>query len=119
MNVNEALDRYNEGNPIARWIRKKTPPNYFNRWIMLSAMAYLLLIAGMWAHYESEVYIECTDRAGCIHPVTQEPIPQGYTQGTPLKEQLSKIGLRLLLIFAGFLALNHAYWGITTRGGRR
>lgn len=98
-NIDKALEKYNEGNPIARWVRKKTPPGYFNRWILIGGILITIGMLMAWYSLAAEPYVSCEDRAGCIHPSTGELLPDGYEDGTPLKQQV-KQGL-----FVGFLGL--------------
>ena len=117
--IDKALDGYNEGNPISRFIRKRTPEGYLQRWVLIPGLLFMLLMAGSYLNQYSEPYIECTSPYGCIHPFTDEFIPFGYTEGTPISVQLSGLFGYLTFFFLMILIVNHAVWGFKRNRSRK
>ena len=117
--IDDALNSYNKGNPVSRWIRDRTPRGYINRWVFIPGMIFLLLMAGYYVEEYGEVYIECTHYLGCSHPVTQSYVPYGYSEGTPISVQLSGLFGYLAFFFLMILIVNHAVWGVKRIRQRR
>lgn len=117
--IDDGLDWYNKGNPVSRWIRARTPPGYINRWVFIPGMIFLLLMASAYLQSYGEVYVECTAPWGCIHPFTEEFIPYGYSEGTPIGVQLSGLFGYLSFFFLMILIVNHSVWGFRRIRQRR
>jgi hypothetical protein len=117
--IDQALDWYNKGNPISRWIKNRTPEGYINRWVFIPGLLFLLLMASSYLNTYSEPYIECTKPWGCLHPFTGEFVPYGYTEGPPISTQISGLFGYLSFFFLMILIINHSVWGIKKLRERR
>jgi hypothetical protein len=111
--INKALDEYNEGNPIARAVKKKLPEGYIYRPILWAFFIGVFLFASDYIS-NTPAYIECKPSnpmvIDCIHPFTNQSIPIGYTEGKPVNLQFLELLSRIFLFFLVAIAINHAYY---------